>query len=92
VPNAPAVSNRKFLETAAAIAGVKPQSKSLSLAMVKIVGLFIPVVRELPELLYEFTDDFVVDHSDYTSTFGDHATALDVSLSEAIEWWRSHKK
>ena len=92
VPNAPAVSNRKFLEMAAAIAGVKPQSKSLSLAMVKIVGLFIPVVRELPELLYEFTDDFVVDHSDYTSTFGDHATALDVSLSETIEWWRSHNK
>ena len=92
VPNAPAVSNRKFLEMAAAIAGVQPQSKSLGVAMMKIVGLFVPAARELPEVLYEFSDDFVVDHSDYATTFGDHATALDVSLSETIEWWRSHNK
>lgn len=90
VPNAPAVSNKKFLEMAAAIAGVKPQSKSLSLAKMKIGGLFIPAARELPEVLYEFNEDFVVDHSDYASTFGDHATPLNESLSETINWWRSH--
>ena len=92
VPNAPAVSNQKFLEMAAAIAGVQPKSKTLGLAMMKTVGLFIPAVRELPEVLYEFEEDFVVDDSDYASTFGDHATALDQSLSETIEWWRSHTK
>ncbi len=91
VPNAPAVSNKKFLEMAAEIAGVKPQSKNLSLAMMKIAGLFVPAARELPEMLYEFKEDFVVDHSDYVSTFGDHATALNQSLSETIEWWRRHR-
>jgi len=91
VPNAPAVSNRKFLEMAAEIAGVKPQSKNLGLAMMKIAGLFVPAARELPEMLYEFKEDFVVDHSDYASTFGDHATALNQSLSETIEWWRRHR-
>lgn len=90
VPNAPAVSNKKFLEMAAAIAGVKPQSKNLGLAKMKIGGLFIPAARELPEVLYEFKEDFVVDHSDYASTFGDHATPLNQSLSETINWWRSH--
>lgn len=92
VPNAPVVSNKKFLDMSAAIAGVRPQSKTLGLAMMKIGGLFIPAARELPEVLYEFEQDFVVDHSDYASTFGDHATALDQSLSETIEWWRSHRK
>ena len=91
VPNAPAVSNKKFLEMAAEIAGVKPQSKNLSLAMMKIAGLFVPAARELPEMLYEFKEDFVVDHSDYASTFGDHATPLNKSLSETIEWWRRHR-
>ena len=90
VPNAPAVSNKKFLQMAAAIAGVRPQSKTLGLAMMKIGGLFIPAARELPEVLYEFEEDFVVDHSDYSSIFGDHATVLDQSLSETIDWWRSH--
>ena len=60
--------------------------------MMKTVGLFIPAVRELSEVLYEFEEDFVVDHFDYTSVFGDHATALNQSLSETIDWWRSHKK
>lgn len=90
MPNAPAVSNRKFLEMAAAIAGVQPQSKNLSLAKMKIGGLFIPAARELPEVLYEFKKDFIVDDSAYTTMFGDHATPLDQSLSETIEWWRSH--
>lgn len=90
MPNAPAVSNRKFLEMAAAIAGVQPQSKNLSLAKMKIGGLFIPAARELPEVLYEFKEDFIVDDSAYTTMFGDHATPLDQSLSETIEWWRSH--
>jgi hypothetical protein len=58
----------------------------------KIGGLFIPAARELPEVLYEFEEDFVVDHSDYSSIFGDHATVLDQSLSETIDWWRSHNK
>lgn len=90
VPNAPAVKNGEFLEMAASIAGVKPQSKNLSLAMMKIGGLFIPAARELPEVLYEFKEDFVVDHSDYAAIFGDHATPLHQSLSETIDWWRSH--
>lgn len=90
MPNAPAVSNHKFLEMAAAIAGVQPQSKNLSLAKMKIGGLFIPAARELPEVLYEFKKDFIVDDSAYTTMFGDHATPLDQSLSETIEWWRSH--
>lgn len=91
VPNAPAVSNRRFLEMAAEIAGVKPQSKNLGLTMMKIAGFFVPAARELPEMLYEFKEDFVVDHYDYASTFGDHATALNQSLSETIEWWRRHR-
>ena len=92
VPNAPAVSNRKFLEMAATAAGTAPQSKNLGLLAMKIGGLFVPAARELPEMLYEFTEDFVVDHSDYASVFGNHATALDESLATTIAWWRSHQK
>lgn len=92
VPNAPAVSNRKFLEMAAAAAGTAPQSKTLGLLAMKIGGLFVPAARELPEMLYEFTEDFVVDHSGYASVFGDHATPLDESLATTVAWWRSHQK
>jgi hypothetical protein len=57
----------------------------------RLAGLFIPAARELPEMLYEFEKDFVVDHSAYAAMFGDHATALDESLAETVEWFRSHR-
>jgi hypothetical protein len=41
-------------------------------------------------MLYEFEEDFVVDHSDYAAHFGDHATPLADSLAETVAWWRDH--
>lgn len=92
VPNAPAVSNQRFLEIAAGLAGTQPRSKKLTKGMMRIGGIFIPAARELPEMLYEFEKDFVVDHSRYSAIFGDHATPLSDSLEETIQWYRSNKK
>jgi nucleoside-diphosphate-sugar epimerase len=92
VPSAPAVTNRRFLELAARAAGTEPRSKRLGRAMMRVGGLFVPAARELPEVLYEFEEDFVVDHSAYAAVFGDHATPLDESLPATVEWFRSNIK
>lgn len=91
VPNAPTVTNGQFLERAAAIAGTRPRSVTRTSLQLRIAGLFIPPAREIPELLYEFEEDFVVDHSSYAALFGDHATPLDESLSTTIDWWRTRE-
>lgn len=91
VPSAPAVSNGRLLEIAADIAGVEPKSTTLTRQKMRLAGLFIPAARELPEMLYEFETDFVVDHSAYEAMFGDHSTDLKDSLAETIEWFRSGK-
>ena len=90
VPNAPAVTNKRFLELVAEAAGVAPQSKKLGRLGMKVGGLFVPAARELPEMLYEFEKDFIVDNSAFVSTFGDHATALETSLATTVDWWRHH--
>lgn len=89
VPNAPAVTNAEFLRLAAKCAGVEPKSVRRGRMALKMAGLFIPPAREIPEILYEFEENFVVDHSAYASLFGDHATPLEESLAATIEWWRS---
>jgi hypothetical protein len=86
------VTNRRFLELAALAAGTEPRSKQLGRAMMRVGGLFVPAARELPEVLYEFEEDFVVDHSAYAAVFGDHATPLDESLPATVEWFRSNIK
>lgn len=88
VPNAPAVTNRQFLEMSAAAAGVTPKSTTLTRGKLALAGLFIPPARETIEMLYEFEHDFVVDDSDYRGTFGATATALEVSIAETVQWWK----
>ena len=90
VPNAPTVTTRAFLEAAASIAGVEPRLVVRSKAQVKLLGLFIAPVRETVEMMYEFEEDFVVDHSAYTATFGDQSTLMHDALNATIEWWRQY--
>ena len=77
---------------AAAIVGVEAKSVKRSAFQLRLAGLFIPPAREIIEMLYEFEHDFVVDHSAYAATFGDHATPLDESLAVTIDWFRQHAK
>ena len=90
VPNAPAPTNAEFLSLAAEIAGSEPRSVKRGAMALRMAGLFIPPARELVEMLYEFDDDFVVDHSAYAAVFGDHATPLRESLAATVAWWREH--
>ncbi len=84
VPNAPTTSTRVFAERAAAIAGTELRLRRLSRWQLRLVGTFVPAVREIVEMLYEFDDDWVVDHSAYAAILGDHATPLEQSLTATI--------
>lgn len=87
VPNSETVSTRAFAERAAAgVAGIGTPVKLRRFArwQLRLVGLFVPAVRETVEMLYEFEDDWVVDHSAYAAICGDHATALDDALAVTV--------
>ena len=90
VPNAAAVSTRTFLEMAAAAAGAAPRAVLRSRFQLRVAGLFIPPAKESIEMLYEFEEDFVVDHSAYASVFGEHATPLEESIPATVAWWRQN--
>ena len=89
VPNAPAVTNREFLERAAAAAGAAPRAVIRGKFQMALAGIFIPPAREMVEMMYEFEEDFVVDHSAYAAAFGDHATPLEQSIAATVGWWRT---
>jgi nucleoside-diphosphate-sugar epimerase len=89
VPTAEAVSVRRFVELAAAAAGTTPKLTRLSKPMVRLLGLFIPVLREIPEMWYEFAEPFVLDSSKIQRAFGLRPTALEESVPVTVEWYRS---
>jgi nucleoside-diphosphate-sugar epimerase len=88
VPNAPAVSQRTLVELASRAVGTSPKVRRVAKWQLRAIGTFVPPMREMVEMAYEFEHDFVVDHSDYVRSFGDHSTSLvaafDATMSSEI--------
>ena len=57
-------------------------------AMVRLAGVFVPFMRELEEVRYQFVEPFVLDSRDFTETFGWEATPMDDALAATVAWWR----
>jgi len=55
------------------------------------MGLFNPGIRETIEMLYEFEEPFVVDHSKFEEAFGEQATPLKSAIGETVRWYRSKR-
>ena len=85
VPNAPTVSTQAFAELAARHAGTRANVRSLHRWQLRLIGTFVPAVRETIELLPEYEEDWIVDHQAYAELIGDHATTLDTALRTTVE-------
>jgi nucleoside-diphosphate-sugar epimerase len=88
VPNAPAVSTRDLAQQAAAVAGTKLRLRPAPRWQLWLLGRYVPAVGEMVEMLYEFENDWVVDHQPYTALLGDHATPLDDALTTTVASYR----
>ncbi len=88
MPTAEAVSVRRFAQLAAAAAGTTPHIARTSKPMLRLIGLFVPILREFPEMWYEFAEPFVVDSSKIQRAFGLRPTPLEESVPATVKWYR----
>jgi nucleoside-diphosphate-sugar epimerase len=89
VPTNPAITPREMITMMSKIAGVAPVKVSgIPSALLKVGGLFSPLFRELPEMLYQFDRPFILDSSLFTATFGQGATPLNEALTATVGWYR----
>jgi nucleoside-diphosphate-sugar epimerase len=89
LPAAEPLTGRQFLTLVFEAAGYPPKIGVASRPMIRIAGLFNPLVRELNETLYQFERPFVSDASKFQSGFGPlpptpHAEAV----NRTVEWFR----
>jgi len=85
VPNAPTITTRAFAEQAAELAGTTLRLRGTPRWQLRLLGRFVPTVGEIVEMLYEFDEDFVVDHTPYATLLDDHATPLDEALAATLK-------
>jgi nucleoside-diphosphate-sugar epimerase len=89
LPAAEPLTGRQFLELVFEEAGHPPKVGAASRPMIRIGGLFNPLLRELNETLYQFERPFVSDASKFQAAFGPfEPTAHREAVSRTVDWFR----
>lgn len=91
-PAAEPLTGRQFLTLACELAGQPPRVGTYSPLVIRLAGLFDPVLRELPELAYEFDAPFILDGSRYQAAFGGTPTPHRDALRATLGWYANREK
>jgi len=69
------LTTREWIELIAGELGSEPRIQNVPVWMIKALGIFVPVMREFPEMLYQYNQDYVFDSSKFENRFGVYATS-----------------
>lgn len=63
---------------------VQSKMSVLPLWMIKMIGLFIPFMREIPEMIYQYDRDYFFDSSKFENRFRIKATSYQEGVRETV--------
>jgi nucleoside-diphosphate-sugar epimerase len=91
LPAAPAITPRAFIEAVYAAAGTGPAKVQVlpGWAADAFGLLFIPALRGISEMAYEYAAPFIVDDGDYRARYGDHSTPIETAIVHTLAWYRA---
>jgi nucleoside-diphosphate-sugar epimerase len=89
LPGPETATTRHILALIAGEVGHSVAVRSVPKLLMRALGLFNPMMRELAEMAYEFEEPFVLDTSKYQSTFGATGTPLAAAIAATVAWYRS---
>ncbi|MFN2104132.1 MAG: NAD-dependent epimerase/dehydratase family protein [Candidatus Promineifilaceae bacterium] len=90
VPSAETITPRRFKEIIEAEIGRPVKVRVVGKTMMRLAGLFNPIARETAEIMYEFDEPFIIDHSRYVAAFGNGVTLHEEAVRETVAWYRLH--
>nr|MBA2679848.1 NAD-dependent epimerase/dehydratase family protein [Ktedonobacteraceae bacterium] len=70
IPAADPVTGHEFIQLAGEVAGVQAKAQEVPELMLRALGLFNPIIRELVEMLYEFQEPYIMNSSKFQRAFG----------------------
>jgi nucleoside-diphosphate-sugar epimerase len=89
LPAADPLTGRQFLTLIFEAAGHRPKIGVASRPMIRLAGLFNPLLRELNETLYQFEQPFISDASKFERAFGPfQPTPHAEAVQHTVEWFR----
>ena len=88
-----AINTLDFITRVYRAVGRAPKYRSVGRGLLKMIGWFSPLMRELPEMLYLQETPVILDDSKLLAKFPHtRKTPYDEGIRETLDWMRSHQK
>ena len=93
LPAAEPVTGRRLTEMVLAETGIPTKAATFSRSMTHVIGIFVPPLREFPEIWYQYDRPFWADVSKFQQTFGPFGpTSHEEAVRQTVEWFRRRKE
>jgi len=79
------MTGKEWIETIAAEMKVEPKYQAVPKFMVQILGLFVPIMKEMVEMLYQYNRDYVFNSSKFEKRFDFKPTPYLAGIKEIVE-------
>ncbi len=80
LPTAPAIKNREWIELTAGVLNKPFAYRVAGRKLVRFIGLFNPLMRELSEMLYQYEQDYVFDSTAFEKRYNFQPTGIKEGL------------
>lgn len=85
LPTAPnPLTGMEWVEAVAKELGVKPKFQVAPKFLVRIIGLFVPIMKEIVEMMYQYDRNYVFDSSKFERRFGFRPTLYQDGIKAVI--------
>lgn len=86
---ADAATGEELLDLTGAVLGRRVRAQVASPWLLRLVGVVVPMMRELAGISHQWTGPWVADHAAFDQTFGPlPVTPLSDAVAETVRWWQ----
>jgi nucleoside-diphosphate-sugar epimerase len=80
------LTTRQWIGLVAGALNTSPEIQKVPAFLIRLLGVFVPIMREFPEMLYQYEQDYIFDSSKFEKRFGIRATPPDEGVKEMVKW------
>ena len=79
------LTGKEWIDKIANELGIKSKYQAAPKFMIRIMGLFVPVLKEMPEMMYQYDRDYDFNSSKFENRFDFTPTPYDVGIRDIIK-------
>jgi nucleoside-diphosphate-sugar epimerase len=79
------LTNLEWIELIAKELSTVAKVQKAPKVMLHLLGIFVPTIREFPEMLYQYEQDYIFDSSKFEKRFGTVATSPKEGIKRLVE-------